>query len=569
MFGNNNGFGNDAGFGGFDTGMGFGQQTQGFDLGQGAMDGGFAQMSDLNFGDAPMAPTGTGLQTVSIRKVFLTMTRRHNDQWRRNYEVTATGQTMNSIADAVAQQGGRGLSNESLSSLMADQAVTGPALFSYMGTPEANVGIENGWNEQRFRFVIVADVYMNGKYRKTEFISGYTDEPAIVNAQMENSRAIDPNMQFVINNVTYAGVRRGHTPQGYTDFTQISSTNAVVRNENWSLSGNGGLWVMRPEDVLGTVDKLTLIDGIAQAAEFGEVPTFGDLDTTLTGMPKMSARAADMITTYTSRMVNGMIESRLGEADIMNEDAVGTGTLAASKMRENLFSRGAFVFALGQKTASNTVSTATFTYGDLMRMDPTVDSRVSVFTKAYDTTPGLQVPDGSSVANIADASQHCVAATMIANSIMSLMSQAGITLMVYDAGNENLGQYSIVPAFDGMDSDGMLANRVETLKNRMETEVLNILSLAGNLSYKVHVVADVFNDVFVQLRLDGEEGDYVVPAFASSHMAPVVTNDQSRLTDFARSMQDVVDNCLNVSTHDSGSQFAMPNAGGAFGAGSY
>ena len=56
------------------------------------------------------------------------------------------------IADAVAQNAGQGIRNETISSLMADQAMTGPSLFSYMGSPEANVTIENGWDEHRFRF---------------------------------------------------------------------------------------------------------------------------------------------------------------------------------------------------------------------------------------------------------------------------------------------------------------------------------------------------------------------------------------------------------------------------------
>lgn len=582
MFGNNN-FGNgnfaNTGIPGGLGGNVLGGDLGGFNLGGGvdpmgfgAGMGGQQQLGDLNFGDDPLFPANqSSMQSVSIRKVFLTMTRRQNNQWRRNYEITATGTTMTAIADAVAQNAGQGIRNETISSLMADQAMTGPSLFSYMGSPEASVSIENGWDEHRFRFVIVADVFLNGKYRKTEFISGYTDEPAIVNAGMENSRAINPGMLFVINNITDAGVKHQHSKTGSRSFTAITSTSAVVRDNGYSLSNNSSLWVLRPEDVLGTIDKLPLLDGIAQAAEFGETPTHADLDTQLTGIPKMSARSSDMLTTYTSRLINGAVSARLGTNDLMNEDGVQFGELAASRNRDLLFSRGAFAFALNSKVGTNTVTTATFTYGDLLRLDPTVDSRVSVFMKAYDSTPGLMVPDGNSVADIADASPHCVAATMIANSLMSLMSQAGITLMVYQASNEELGAHSFVPAFDGLDSDGLLANRVETLKHRMQTEVIDIMSMNGQLPYTVHVIADVYNDVFVQLRLDNEDRHYVVPAFASSHMAPTVTNDQTRLTDFARSMNDLVDNCVNrAEPADNASVFAGGNAGtGKFGVGNY
>lgn len=591
MFGNNNGFGNfnnnvlnnNLGAAGGFTGLPQGGIGGGFDLGVGGVaaggfNAGFAAqgpLTDLDFNDNPLMPVDQqSVQNVSIRKVFLTMTRRQKSQWRRNYEITATGATLNSIADAVSQCGGMGVRNETITGLMADQAVTGPSLFSYMGSPEANVGIENGWDEHRFRFVIVADVFMNGKYRKTEFISGYTDEPAVVNGALENSRAISPNMLFVINNVSEATVKRMHDTGGVREFTTLSATNAIIRDDRYSLSGNNNLWVIRPEDVLGTIDKLPLIDGMMQAAEFGEQPTHADLDTQLTGIPKMAARSSDMLTTYTSRLINGAVSARLGTNDLLNEDGVQSGEFAASRVREKLFSRGAFAFALNKKCGTNTVTTATFTYGDLLRLDPTIDSRVSVFMKAYDNTPGLIVPDGTSVADIADASQHCVAATMVANSLMSLMSQAGITLLVYNASNEEFGSFSVVPAFDGMDTDGLLASRVETLKQRMQTEVLDIMSLNGALPYKVDVIADVYNDVFVKLRLDGEERHYVVPAFASSHMAPTVTNDQTRLIDFARSMSDLVDTCVDRTNHpvqqNNVGGFATGNAGvGQFGVGNY
>lgn len=564
MFGNNNfgnGFGNGFNAGGFG---GFEQAPAGFDA-----QGFNAGMSGMDFGVSPMMPqTSHGMQTITIRKAYLTMTRRYNNQWRRNYELTATGQTYNSIADAVSQNGGLGLTNEAISGLMADQATMGPSLFSYMGSPEAPVGIENGWDNQRFRFVLVVDVFMNGKYRKTEFISGYTDEPAMTNMAMENSRSVSPNMLFVINNVTEATVNRHHTASGINEFSKISSTNAVIRNENWSLNNNGNLWVMRPEDVLGTIDKLPLLDGMAQASALGETPTFSDLDTTVSGIPKMSARSSDMVTTYASRMINGMITSRIGDTDLMNEDGVGVGGFAATKMRDKVLSRGAFSYVMSSQIGANTSSTGTFTYGDLLRLDPTIDSRLTVFTKAYDDNPALYVPDGNTVSDIADASEHCVAATMISNSIMSLMSQAGITLMVYEASNE-FGEFSVVPAFDGMDTDGLLANRVEALKTRMQNEVLNIVTLNGNLSYNVSIIADVFNDVFVKLRLDGEERHYVVPAFSSSHIAPLVTNDQTRLVDFARSMSELVDSCVSTSQQTNQQIFAGPNDGGEFGLGNY
>ena len=48
------------------------------------------------------------------------------------------------------------------------------------------------------------------------------------------------------------------------------------------------------------------------------------------------------------------------------------------------------------------------------------------------------------------------------------------------------------------------------------------------------------------MTIDGEYKAYVVPAFASSSLAPVVTNDLNRLVGMAEAIDQVIDTCKTI-----------------------
>jgi hypothetical protein len=162
------------------------------------------------------------------------------------------------------------------------------------------------------------------------------------------------------------------------------------------------------------------------------------------------------------------------------------------------------------------------------------------------------VPNGTSVDTLGSAETIAVHATSIAQTTLALMSLAGVATLAYNAHNMNSGDVEVtLQACDGMDNDGRLGQRLEVLKGRLIMECLNLVC-SHQETFEVDVFADAFNDVYIQLYWDGVRRSYVIPAFASSSLAPIVTDNFSRLTGMAQAISDVVDECKSIlapSTH--------------------
>lgn len=533
------GFGGFSGNAGFDSNAGFG----GFDNLQANI-----PLQNYNFGAAPVSTNLSGAITIEIRKVYMGLTRPQANQFRRSYDVVLDGTGLNAIQNEVERRGAGAFDPANIGNLMAK----GADFIRHSGTPDHAVDIDNGWETERFRFTIVVDVFRNGKFNKTEFISGSTDYTGVTNMGMVSSVAVDPQMVFTINHVTEALVRQMDNLG--RPVPMVSRSNGVVRNTGFAGLGNNGnnLYMTRPSDVLRAVDKVELYRGMQEAANFGDfsaTSTYQDLDSMLTSVPMCSSDTNLLIPTFASRTLKGLYENSLSSIDPMNMDGMGAGSMASARIADAAFSTSSFVHVMNRHLANGVATTAQFTYGDLLRLDPTVDDRADIFGRSYETG-AIVIPDGRQVCSLGDAETIAMHATSISHTTLALMSLAGVATLAYNANNTMTGQSEVtIQACDGIDTDGMLFQRLENLKGRLIMECLNIVGRSENndvIQYDVDVFADAFNDVYIQLTWDGIRRDYVVPAFASSSLAPVVTKSLDNLTGMAEAINQVVDVCKSV-----------------------
>lgn len=541
MFGNgNNNFGgsNFSNFGSLD-GSGF----------SGGLDNSIGQPSLIqqtyNFG-LPQAhldqgPGGTAT-TIAVRKLYLGLTRPQNQQHRRSYDVTLDGHGLNAIQEEVERRGIEAFNPNNIGNLMSQ----GADFLKHSGQAEAAVGIDNGWDAERFRFTMVVDVYRNGTFQRTEFISGYTDEAAVLNPGLISTVAVDPKMVFTINHITEARLRQ--MDANGQPIAMVSRANAVVRNNNYvGLGLNDNIYLTRPSDILRAVDKVDMYRGMQQANSLGDTVGMGyaDLDSMLTNVPMMANDTNMLIPTFASRTLSGLYQNSLQQFDPMNMDNTSAGSLASQRVQDTSFTMSGFVHVINRRQANGTSTTAQFTFGDLLMLDPTIDDRTEVFGRSYETGT-ISIPDGRSVALLGAAESIAVHATSVAQTTLALMSMAGVATLAYNANNMQTGQVEVtLQACDGMDHDGQLFQRLEVLKGRLVLECLNMLC-AKQETFEVDVFADAFNDVFIQIFHDGERRDYVIPAFASSGLAPVITQDLGRLVGIAEGISEVVDTCKSL-----------------------
>lgn len=529
-------------FGSLDAQIG---QAQGF----GSLDTGLGQVSQpsliqqtYDFGMPHASIEPQGAIHIEIRKLYLGLTRPQANQFRRSYDVMVDGHGLGVITEEVQARGAAAFDPANMSSMMSK----GAKFIQHSGTVDGAANIDNGWDTERFRFTMVVDVFRNGKFNKTEFVSGFTDEAAATSMGMTNVH-INPQMVFVINHVTEARMRR---MDGYGQpIPMISRSNAVVRNQSFGgLSGLGeNLYLTRPSDVLKAVDKVQLYAGMQAAASFGEpnAMTYQDLDSLLTHVPMMAADQNLLVPTFTSRMLSGLYQNSLNQFDPMNMDNTGSGDLASQRIQDTPFSNSGFIHVMNRKLANGVATTAQFSYADLMMLDPTIDDRADVFGRAYEQG-AIIIPDGRNAECIGSAYTISLHATAIAQTTLALMSMSGVATLAYNANNHSGITEMTIQACDGMDNDGALFQRLEVLKNRLVLECLNIVSTNDEVPFEVDVFADAFNDVYIQLVWDGDRKDYVIPAFASSALAPIVTNDLTRLSGMAQGIDQVVDACKAI-----------------------
>ena len=517
--------------------------------------------SQYDFGNAKSAVDANGAMSIEIRKVYLGLTRPQANQVRRTYDITLDGQAERAIQNTIGQYGRDAFQPVHLGKLLAGEG----KFMQHSGRPDADVGIENGWDIERFRFTMVVDVYRNGTFQRTEFISGYTDYNGVTNMGMISSVTVDPQMTFTINHVTEARARNMDA-QG-RPVPLIGSSNAVVRNMDFQGMGNSmnNLYLTRPSDVLRCVDKVDVYKGMERTAAIGDLSAmpYQDLDSMLTNMPMMSADTNLLLPTFASRTLTGLLENSLNKFDPMNMDGQGNGSMASMNIADTPFGNSGFIHVMNRALANGVATTATFTFGDLIRMDSTIDDRTDVFGRAYETG-AISIPDGRNVASLGTTEMIAVHATSIVQTTLALMSMAGVATLAYSATNMDTGDTEItLQACDGLDVDGQLFMRLERMKTRLKLECFSAVARQGAM-YEVEVFADAFNDVFIKLTWENVRRDYVIPAFASSSLAPVVTKDLGNLVGMAEAIHDVVDTCKNMIAPGAGgeSNIAVQGNGG-------
>lgn len=508
-----------------------------------------------DFGSAVTENNSNSAMSIEIRKVYLGKTRPQSNQDRRTYDITLNGSSERAIENSLDRYREQAFNTENMGKLLSGDG----SFISLSGIPDAPVDIENGWDAQRFRFTMVVDVYRNARFQRTEFVSGYTNHDGVTNMGMISSVTVDPNMVFTINHVTEARAR--NMDANGRPLPMIAQSNSVVRNNGFKGVGSNradDLFLTRPSDVLRAVDKIEVYNGMQRAGAIGDTvgTHYQDLDSMLTTVPMMSADTNLLLPTFASRTLTGLLQNSLNKFDPMNMDGSGNGSLASLRVGDNPFTNSGFIHVMNRALGNGVSTTATFTFMDLIRMDSTIDDRTDVFGVAYETG-SISIPDGRSVDYLGEVGWTPVHATSIVQTTLALMSLSGVATLAYSATNMNTGNIEVtLQACDGLDVDGMLYQRLEVLKGRLIFECLSAVAKDGAM-FEVEVFADAFNDAFIQLTWEGVRRNYVIPSFASSSLAPVVTKDLGRLVGMAEAINDVVTTCKEMISPSSGnnSQF--------------
>jgi hypothetical protein len=487
-----------------------------------------------------------GRERPRITKLILCEVDAMTQQYQRGYAVNSTGETARQIQDRVDQVGfspqaiNHGLFSGMVSNYIAPSVESKP------------VNIPGGWSTGRFFFLLEVEIQSELNVR-TEMIQGYTDR-----SDVSVGGLLDPRMVFHINSVVTLRNVPTTTPTGHRYMAQQiqDASHVLVNHDAANLTTAFGPNVPhlgRPMDVFSNIIK----------QETGYGNGVFDGRTVMMGKPKMSRRSNGLQSEFMAQVVGGCM---LANTEHINHDDMNIYSQALGKVQEQELSSTSFITWLQMVNHGNTAS---FEYNTLLTADPlldnTADHRVQIVMKNRGLTRVVENPFGGNWGNhsnesnsFADRGLTSVAATMICNSLPSLMIRHGIGDVAFRATNANPMNPMMPTTFAyeraPVDITSVpIPNGLASLQDKIINDLLAAISYNNSMSYEVRVMCQVFGRIEIEIQIETERARYVSAAFADGLMAPVWAGSADNLNDIGTSFKYLLNDVLHVT---SGTNFA-------------
>lgn len=466
--------------------------------------------------------TPTSLRVVGLQ---LQETGTYNPQYRRPYVTQVNGWTLNAIVETAVSSQQTKLDSTAIGNCAAE-------LLIPSAVPEAEAFMPNGWTTPRMRFSLVleCDYSVGGKVKI--YIQGYTEY-----SDLSYSGNFDSNMRFFINSITTTTFMNVPTSYGVAQQETVRDCSHLLVNQQASnlidINQNTA-YSMRPQDVFGTMQHSFVND----ASAFAGNDLMVDTRCVLRGAPSKSNRVNTMSSTYMADMINGFSSSLQG-SNFENTEADVLGR-ARNTVCEDSPMKDPFLNAMMGIMGNNQISN-TFTYNDLMRLDPNTNALTFVVRPNHDQIAGIHQFGQTAHWGGSDRITH--AATFISNAVPALMSFYGLSKLTFTATNAGSQTSIIIVAIASIAGTGNTQAIYGHLENRISKEICNVISFNGQAFFDVAVSCDIMQDTVIDIAVEGAPSTrFVAPTFTDSSFCPVVTNNMTRTTDVARDLNSVMDN---------------------------
>lgn len=469
-----------------------------------------------------------------IEIVSLTMARSgtFGTQFRRPFQTNGQGHVINQFQERFSQVGG-------------DATSASPQLFAGISgefmrpsaAPESEIMIANNWNTERYYYTMEVIVHNQLQGTTREVIQGYTSY-----TDMSHGGHFDPRMQFFINSITTLRNTRMNNGHGWMTVPQVLDSHHILANNHYS--GPGSMMgndphknlSMRPQDVVGAIQTQPMVTS-----------DLVDLRSSSTSVPKLSERGNSLSSNYTGKMVgNYAMAASKAFSDSSRQIMSDTyGMLSGGKgINSDEFIRT--ISGLHNGPVSNF-----FTYGDLMTVDRTLDERCYVLNSA----PVMKMAnnldatvDAGNFAGWGGSDMETVAATILGNSLPSLMVEFGLRRLVMQATNFSGQPFIQVMYVDPIVNEMVLTQpSLDLLQHRIQQELLDDISMRNGIAYDIFANIALTEFSQVTIRLDnGPEVVFSVPTFADALTAPVLTAHQDHVESVAYDFNSLMEGLVQV-----------------------
>ena len=478
------------------------------------------------------------MQNKRIEIVSLTMARSgtYGSQYRRPFTTNGQGHVINQFQERYDQVGAEGFK-------ASDQLFAGISgeFMRPQAAPESQILIPNDWNTERYYYTMEVIVHNQLSGSTREVIQGYTSY-----TDPSHGGHFDPNMQFFINSITTLRNTRMNQHGHWANVPQVVDSYHILANNAYS--GPGSLLgdnphknlSMRPQDVVGAIQTQPMVTS-----------DLVDLRSGSTSVPKLSARENSLSSNYTGKMVGSYAMAASKSMSEQSRQIMSDtyGMLSGTKgINSDEFIRT--ISGMNNTSVSNF-----FTYNDLMRVDHTLDQRCHVLTAApvVKLHNGLEAPVSEhNFSHWGGSDAETVAATILSNSLPSLMVEFGLRHLVIQASNFSGRPMIQIPfALPLVNEMQLSPQNVALLEHRIQQELMDDISMRGAIAYDVfcNIVLTEYSQITVQLD-NGPQVMFSAPTFADALCAPVLTAHNEHINEVAFDFNNLMSSLVQVKSVD-------------------
>ena len=436
----------------------------------------------------------------------------YNDQYYRPFDIQTTNTVLSNVSNLVANNTTH-FTPSTVAEIAADAIV--------MGDPESVVHIPNGWGTPRLMFLLTVEVRNLSNLTETMQIQGYTDyyDPSV-------TQAIALDARMVINGIVIMNTADRGT--GLDPIIKIKSSNQCLTN-----APDKQLYEVTPKSAITTlsVDKEIIPHSHYDNAVF--VPS-NTLDASMHTSTRDNLSPASWLSSTLNAHVDGLDATKTSLAASNGDMYDGasryyTETLQMISRSEDVVYDNPFISILNNVTGSTGCA---FTWGDLLRIDPTIDDRTDVFG-ANDH----YIADSESM-DTRDATG--LAAEFAAQVTSAIMYRLAISEVSFAFNNLDVQNHTLT-IFSYESMSGLVNNSITSnLHSSLLFELIPITTRNDTTLVSLSASCSVMHGSHIEISVNGgPTTPYVKPAFADSGASAMVSTTSMQHTTVA--MNDILE----------------------------
>ncbi len=486
-----------------------------------------------------------GINNPQISVVNLTFhdTGSYGDQVLRPYQTSVDQYSINSINDSIHNTQRAG--SEIILNPLSLKSTVGSAI-TVSSRPSSSIYIDNGWAENRLRFILIIEVSSNLQSSPMMYyFQGYTNYKGVT-----NSGNIDPNMVLVINSFIAVKKVETRTNLGNSFSSRVIQSSNVINLTQADKTRNFS--TIRPSDLFATMQ----INTFANALDGDLFEMYDTRTTPIMNDPLVSNKRNANPTDYLSNVINsytrGVIQSETNNENNYNRhidnSSIGNAIDISS---EPVLTDNPFIRALSGIMSTPGAITR-FTISQLAEIDGYVGSKITY----VDGTRSLhQMQAYNNYESWNSQTREAVAATIIFNSVASIMMDMFIMNVSLVSTNATLNAIPNTTIINVNSPDiSNIRKLADLLCFRLENEVMWGLTFGNQDLYTVEINIDLYGGSYINISFNNEPATpFQRATFADSLYQPIVTSDKFQRDAISTDVETLLNNLdLGVYTYDNG-----------------